>query len=222
VSGEPRSTRLSGSGAVALLLAAAAIVAAIVAARASFISSAASGSWQSAVRTEVKRAAAAVEDIRFLYQSEAGPAFAIAKSRLLEDELRKAAAAQQGPVHDALLREADVQAGVISALLPASELASGPAYALSSGGFDLGGRIADLRASAPDLVALDPDSIQAAGDRSAGEGVRLTGAAIPISIAVLFGALAQSFVTRRRDLLIAGWIALAIGAGWAITVELLA
>jgi hypothetical protein len=222
MSGEPRRKYLSGSGAVAFLLAASAVVAAVVAARASFISSAASGNWQSAVRTEVKRAAGAVEDIRFLYQSEAGPAFAIAQARILEDELRKAAATQTGAVHDALVREADVQAGIITSLLPASELASGSAYALPSGGFDLGRRLADLRATAPDFLALDPDSIQAAGDRSAGEGVRLTSAAIPISIAVLFGALAQPVVTRRRELLIAGWIALAIGIGWAITVELIA
>jgi len=221
MSGEPRHNFLSGSGAVALLLATAAIVAAIVAARASFISSDASGNWQSAVRTEVKRAAGAVEDIRFLYQSEAGPAFAIAQARLLEDELRTAAATQQGAIHDALLREADVQAGIITALLPASELAAGPAYALNSGGFDLGHRLADLRASVPDLVALDPDSIQAAGDRSADEGVRLTETTIPIGIAVLLGALAQAFAMRRRDLLIAAWITLTTGMLLAAAVELL-
>ena len=59
-----------GYGGVAVLLAIAAVVAAIIGARASMISSVANDSWQSALRTEVKRSAAAMNDVQTLYQSD--------------------------------------------------------------------------------------------------------------------------------------------------------
>ena len=53
-----------GYGGVAVLLAIAAVVAAIIGASASMISGSASDSWQSALRTEVKRSAAAMNDVQ--------------------------------------------------------------------------------------------------------------------------------------------------------------
>jgi hypothetical protein len=148
-----------GHAGVALLLATAAVVAAIIGARASMVSSAASESWQSALRTEVKRSAGAMEDVRYLYQTEMPVAIRILQARLVQGELQAAAATAAGPAKQALLLEADVQAGIISGLIPNSNLAGKAAYALPSGGYDLGMRLADLRAQNPALVTLDPDSL---------------------------------------------------------------
>src|SRR4249919_944209 len=96
----PRPER--GSHAVAALLALAAIVAAIVAARASFLTGDASGKWQLALRTEVKRSAAVLEDVRYLYQTETSIATAIVEARIRQRELRAEATGQPAAVLQAL------------------------------------------------------------------------------------------------------------------------
>src|SRR3954452_18646002 len=163
-----------GSRAVAALLATAAIVAAILAARASFLTGDASGKWQLALRTEVKRSAAVLEDVRYLYQTESSIATAIAEARIRRRELLAAATGQPAAVQQALRLEASVQGSRVDAFGPSSELASDPAYALPAGGLDLGKRLADLRARNPDLVALDPHIIEVAGNAAADRALRLT------------------------------------------------
>lgn len=215
------STERGHSG-VALLLATAAVVAAIIGARASFVSNAASDSWQSALRTEVKRSAAAMEDVRYLYQSELPVAIRILEAQLLQGELQAAAAIETGPAKQALQSEADVQAGIIAGLSSSSNLAGKPAYALPSGGFDLAKRLADLGAQYPALVALDPNSLETAGDGLAHEAEMLTLAMLPTSIGAFLGVLAQPFKRRRGLLLAAGSVAVAAGAVMALGVEVLA
>ena len=209
-----------GHRGVALLLGTAAILAAIVGARASALSSDAGDAWQSALRTEVKRSASAIEDIRYLYQSELPIAIRILQSRLLVAELQSAAAAG-GSTAQALTFEVGVQSGLLTAIEPSSDLAKGAPYALPSGGLDLGKRLADLRARAPDIVALDPDAAWATGDRLALHALHSTLAVIPVSIAALLGALAQPLIRRRRLLLALGSLALAAGAAVAVGAELL-
>ncbi len=136
-----------GHRGVALLLGTAAILAAIVGARASALSSDAGDAWQSALRTEVKRSASAIEDIRYLYQSELPIAIRILQSRLLVAELQSAAAAG-GSTAQALTFEVGVQSGLLTAIEPSSDLATGALYALPSGGLDLGKRLADLTGKA--------------------------------------------------------------------------
>ena len=207
---------------VAVLLGLAAILAAIVGVRATVLSGDASDTWQSALRTEVKRSAGALEDIRYLYQSEVPPVVTILGTRMQEAELRAAAATETGAVADTLTREADVQANVLTAISPAYELATHPAYALSGGGVNLGLRLSDVRNETPDLVALDPDTLQAAGDALGAKAAAMTLPLLPIGVAALFAALAQPFAGRRRLLLVAGTAVLTFGAIAAVAVEVLA
>ena len=208
-----------GSRAVAALLAAAAVIAAIIAARAAFLASDASGMWQTALRTEVKRSAGASEVARYLYQTELPTAVAIAEARIRQHELETAAAGATGTAQQALFIEASVAASRIEAFEPTSDLASDVAYALRSGGFDLGKRLADLRAAVPDLVALDPDGLESAGDALATQSQKLTVTGIAIAVCVLFGALAQPFRRWRRTFLVGGTVALVIGTSLALVVE---
>lgn len=211
-----------GHRGVAVLLGMAAILAAVTGVRATALSSDASDTWQSAVRTEVKRSAGALSDIRYLYQSEVPPVVTILATRLREAELRAAAAKETGPVADALTREADVAASVLAAVSPTYELGTHPAYALPGGGVNLGLRLADLRGQNPELVALDPDAIQAAGDTLGAKAAAMTLPLLPIGIGALFGVLAGPFAGRRRLLLALGAASLAFGTLAAVAVEVLA
>jgi len=211
-----------GHGGVATLLTAAAVVAAIIGFRAAVISGSASDSWQSALRTEVKRSAAAMEDVNSLYQTELPIAVRILQARAVQSELLAAAQQASGPTRAALVTEADVQGQLITALSSSSELATNSSYALDSGGLDLGKALADLRAQSPDLLALDPDGLESTGDELANKAQLTILALIPTSLAALFGVLAQPVRSRRRLLLGLGTVALAGGAVMAVAVEVLA
>ncbi|HEY5434241.1 MAG TPA: hypothetical protein VIK13_03340 [Candidatus Limnocylindrales bacterium] len=213
--------RDEGHRGVAILLGMAAILATIVGVRATALSSDASDTWQSALRTEVKRSAGALADIRYLYMTEVPPVVTILGDRMQEAELRAAAARETGAVAQTLTREADVKASVVSAISTSYELATHPAYALPGGGVNLGLRLSDLRNQDPDLVALDPDALQAAGDALGLKAEAMTLPLLPIGLAALFGALAQPFAGRRRLLLALGAGALALGALTAAAVEVL-
>ena len=167
---------------VALLAATAAVVIAILGVRASFLGSEASAAWQTAVRQEVKRAAATVEDIRYLYENEALPALQLVKVQLLEEEYQRAAdAAADGPVEDALEAEAGRYRQLLDLYRAGSLIASDPKYALEGGGYDLVARLIDLRNRNPELVTIDPERLEAAGDAASAKASQYLRAAIPVS-----------------------------------------
>jgi hypothetical protein len=205
---------------LALLLAGAAVVAAIIGARASIISGESSGLWQQAVRQEVKAAAAVVEDIRFVYVSEADQAYRVVNARVRAEEYRTAADRAAEPIRTLLLAEAVAQEQVAVALTSASEIAQDPRYARPDGGFDLVLRLADNRQRYPDLLATNPDEPQAAGDQLSRKAVLMTGATIPVAATFLFGALAQAFVRGRRLLRAAALLSLVAGVAAGLLVEL--
>ena len=216
-----RQRRQPGSGAVALVLAAAAVSAAIVGTFASMISNDAANSWQSALRTEIKRSAGALNDVSYLYLFELPEAARVVWAQLSADAMRAAAAGQGKDVAQALETEAAVQAQIIDLLSASTPLTETSAYLLPSGGLDLGRRLADIRVGGPEgpeLVALDPDGLVAAGDRLAGKASLLTLALIPISLAALLGILAQPLRRRRARLLFGGLAALAGGSLMALIV----
>jgi hypothetical protein len=217
----PPTGEAHGPGAVAILLTIAAVVAAAIGFRAATISSSASDSWQSALRTEVKRSAAVMEDVRYLYQSELPVAIRVVQARITESEMLAAAQAESGATKQALLMEASVEAQIASALAKSTELATNPDYALASGGLDLGRRLADLRNQQPALLALDPDALQATGDELAAKAATITVALIPTSVAAFLGVLAQPFRRRRILLLRLATVALAGGAIMAAAVEVM-
>jgi hypothetical protein len=207
---------------LALLLAVTAAFAAVIGARASLLAGEASGNWQQAVRQEVKAAAAAVEDIRFVYGDEAAQAFRVLEATVRAEEYRAAAEQATGATRDILLAEASAQDHVRGALLASAEVAQDARYERPDGTYDLGLRLRDLRNRFPDLVALRPDDPQAAGDRVARHAINATAVTIPLGLTFVFGALAQGFPGRRRPFLAAGVATLAAGAVAAAVVELIA
>ena len=96
--GRGASEREGGNIGVAVLLAIAAVVAAIIGTRASIVSSDASDAWQSALRTEEKRAAGAMNDIGQVYQVELPLAMRATQARLVSAE-RQAAASSACPTN---------------------------------------------------------------------------------------------------------------------------
>lgn len=211
-----------GNGWVAVLLAVAAVAAAVIGAGASLISSDANDAWQSALRTEVKRSAGAMNDVQTLYQSDMPTAIMILQAKILGEKLQAAQAGQTPAIVHALQVEAGVQSQLVTALSSSSQLANDSKYALPSGGYDLGKRLADIRSTSPDMVALDPDALQASGDKLAQKATLLTLALIPTGLCALLGVLAQPLRRYRPVLLGSGVVALAVGVVMAIGVEVLA
>ncbi len=203
-----------GHRGVALLLGAVALLAAVVGARSTSLANDATDLWQSSVRTEVKRSAGALEDVRYVYQVELPVAVVVMGGRLKADELGTAAAGASGDVAATLAMETEIEKGVVTAIEGSAPLVTDPAYALPGGGVDLGQRLADERAENPDLATLDPDALAAEGDHLAGKGSSMTIALLPLGFAALFGAMAQPFWRRRRLLL--GLATGAMGTGLAI------
>ena len=68
-------------------------------------------------------------------------------------------------------------------------------------------------------MAIDPDAIEAAGDAASAKASQYLRAAIPVSVTFLFAALANGFPRRRRPLLAAGVVTMAIGIAAAFAVE---
>ena len=214
--------RERGHSGVAILLALAAVAAAVIGARASMVSSDANDSWQSALRTEVKRSAAAINDVQSLYLNDLPVAVQVLRAKELAESMQAAQAGQTPAVQRALALEASVDGQLVDALTSSSDLAGGSAYALPAGGYDLGKRLADIRARSPDLVALNPDAIEATGDRLAQKALLLTFALIPTGLCALLGVLAQPLRRYRRQLLGSGIVALCAGVAMAVGVEVLA
>jgi len=215
----------SGNTAVAVLLTIAAVVAAVIGTRASMVSGDASGAWQSALRTEVKRSVGAINDVSLLYLTEYPQAMRVLPAEMIADALRAAEAGQTEAVAQALESEAARQLELADALSATTPLTDSTAYLLASGGFDLGKRLADIRASGaegPELLALDPDSLIGTGDQLADKATLLTYALIPTSLCALLGILARPVRRYRRALLGAGTAALYCGAVMALAVEVIA
>ena len=196
---------------MAVLLVAAAAVAAIIGTRAALTSGSASASWQSAVREEVKRAAATVENLNYVYTGQAPAAYRVALAGVLADEIAGLAAEASGPDRALLLSEAEAQRETSRAMAEALGVAVDEGFRKGDA-YDLPAFLADTEQQYPDLLALDPDAKQRAGDDLSLRSVGLVATTIPASIAFLFGALAQGFERRRRALVLIGfaWLAAAV------------
>lgn len=213
--------RLGGRG-LALLLAVAALLAGAIGARTSLLASSASGLWQQAVRQEVKAAAAAVEDIRFVYGDEASQAFRAVEAAVRAEEYRAAAEGQTGLTQSVLLAEAAAQDQLRELIVGSSDVAKDPTYARDDGSYDLGLRLRDVRNRNPDLLAVRPDDPQAAGDRLARQAISETAVGIPIALTFLFGSLAQGFRRVRRPFLALGTVTLLAAILATVVIEMTA
>ena len=202
----------------AILLTAAAVAVAIVGGRASLRSADATYLWHDAVRQEVKRAAAYVEDIRFVYSSETPVALKVTEARLRQEELAKAIPTAPPTVRSLLEVEQRAQSEVAKSLAENVDLLSDPSYRTPDG-FDVARRLADARAKNPDLVALNPDIAESGGDDASDHAIRLVAVTPLIAAAFLCGSLAQGVPRRRRGWLSVGTVFLLVGVAAAVAVE---
>jgi hypothetical protein len=203
---------------LAILLALAATVAAVLGARAAVVSSAASDVWQTAVREEVKRSAALVEDVRYVYADEAAVALRAAAAAVEADELRRSAASLGEAEKSVAESEASVRQTSADTLAGAFDLTKDPRYRAGDG-YDVAARLADVRNEHPELVALDPDATMATGSEDSRHGWRLVAATILAAVAFLCGSLAQAFPRYRLPLTVAGFALIALAAAAAVLVE---
>jgi len=208
-----------GLRAVAILLASTAMLAALLAARAAFLSDAAADEWQTSLRTELKRSAAVLVDIRQVYGPEGDAGVMIVAEEMVAEELRAAVASAEPRIAESLAVHAQVHELTAENMSPGADIVA-DAYRLPDGSLDLDQRLADLRGEAPDLVALDPDAPAAAGDRSMAQARATIIASLPLGLAFLAGALAMPLGRRRRILLAAGWAAVAFSALAVIAMEM--
>jgi hypothetical protein len=204
--------------AVAILIALAAIVGVALGARATLLSSDASDTWKSAVRTEIKRAAGNVEDAHYLYVTEAPLAMQVVTARVRARELARSAETAQGVVRSVLLAEADTQRTLAEQIAKSAPPVD--QYATPKGGFDVAKRLAYQRNRYPDLVALDPDELQRDGDDLSRHSILDVLATVPAGVAFMLGAIAEAFHRRRRLLVLAGALFVVGAIVFGIVVEL--
>jgi hypothetical protein len=198
-------------GGVSLLLAVAAALAAAIGGWSSIVQDAGSDTWHRAIREQVKQTAGAVEDIRFVYNEEATQALQVAEARILEEELRTEAETVDGLAQRLLLVEAEAQRELADSLSSASEIAADPRYLQPDGSYDVMQRLADNRAQIPELLELRPDATEDEGSRLNVRSTLLTLSTVPVAVAFLCGALVFGFPRRRRTLVNAGWVFVALG-----------
>jgi hypothetical protein len=217
----PPDRRSSGFG-VALLLAAAAVVAAIVTARASFLGSEATDHWQRSVREEERRGALLIQGVRFTYGEEGDVSFMIATSEARAAALEEAAASAPPDVAERLTAEAQVHSQVADAMRESVVFGTDPRFTLPSGGYGLAASLASDRAEEGADVMADPLATVRAGDEASRHAIRILAVAIVVGLAFMAGSLAQALPSRRRLLLIAGWVVLGVASALALAVELTA
>lgn len=205
---------------IAVTLAAAAVLAAALGARSALLYDRSDAKLGSAVRTAIKRGVATVEDVRFVYSDEAPNAFRYARAQVSADALQQAAAKEKGVARESILFEADAQARIAKALLPASDIAKTSRYRTSGGAYDVGRRLGDVRNKAPDLVALDPGPLERKGESLAWHGNLDAATTLAAAVAFFLAALAQAFGGRLRLPLLGGaWGLILAGIAAAATFE---
>lgn len=205
---------------VTLLLVGAAVFGAIIGIRAALVDNNGGDALDRSVREDVKRGAAVVESIRFVYSEEAPAAVQVAEARIRARDLRAAAKGKQGPVADYLRSEAAAQDQLVKTLEPTHPITSNPKYRKPDSSYDVPLRLADERGERPDLVRVDPDATEQQGLDNAQTATLLRATTIPLAVAFMFGALTEGFPSRRRPFLIVGYAFLVLGVLLAIVVEL--
>jgi len=206
---------------VAILLAAAAVVAAGLGGRAALLSDRGSDTYTASIRQHAKQAAATVENIRYVYDDEAGLVLRATAAEVRADELREEARGARGLVRTALVEEARAQEQVAE-LISGASLAATAEYRLDDGGYDLAARLADVAGENPDLLAVDPDAPEEEAFELTGHAALAISATVPVSLAFMFGALSQAFRSRRRLFLYAGSAFLVAGLILGLVLEVVA
>jgi hypothetical protein len=204
-----------------VLVAVTAVVGVVIGFHASNVHGSAGGDATSAVRGDVKRGAAIVDDAERLYAEDAAIAFQMAEAQI-RSEVDEAHAVKADPALTEDLRsDARIQVGLANALVHTSSWVTDPKAAPDIDGAALLQRLAAIRAVHPDLTNIDVAALKASAEDGRRESTLLIGTLIPLAVAVLFASLAEVYEARRRLLVTVGWIATAAGALLAILIEVL-
>ncbi|ANS67915.1 hypothetical protein SLINC_5691 [Streptomyces lincolnensis] len=153
----------------------------------------ASGTYQEAVRQDVRRQGAVLEDIRFVYGDEAPLAFEVAVAQARADAL--------GPLRgDGRLAASEYRLAAQTAFglrtaEGASPVLATDRYRHQRLGYDLPRRLSDVQRRSPELYALDPDATLRSGDRRVTWGLIAAGGA---GATVLVAVLAAVVLRPRR------------------------
>ena len=203
----------------ALLLGLAALLTAALFGRAALLSGDASDQWQQALRQELKRSAAVVEDVRYVYGDEAPLAYDGATLEILAQEYRSAAKDVSPAARSLLLVEARTNEELLKVVTGGSEILKDERYRLEGGGYDLGKRLADVRQENADLITINPDDPQALGDALSEQATNTISLGALAPVAFLLGSLGQVFRRRRSLLLWTGWVVLGMTLVAAVAIE---
>lgn len=210
---------------IAILLAAAAVTTALVGARTANLAGSAGGEWESAVRVEVKRAAARTTAEIFVYGSTVLDVTSYQESLIRSQEY---AAAFDSLDELVALTTPEFEALSILAQLHGEEarsleevVARDERYFVGGelgGGFDLQRKLADQRGE--DLSAIEmPAAIRAEGDDLSKRGVAEALVGVLAAVAFLLGSVANALGRGRLLAWWAGAAVLAVAVGAAVVLE---
>jgi hypothetical protein len=149
----------------------------------------ASGAYQDAVRQEIKRQTAVVEDARFVYGEEGPPAFTVAVAETRAERLRPLRNDGR-PAASEYAVAAQTAFQLHRAARPDSLL--GNSTYRQDLGYDLPRRLADIQTGSPDLYGLDPGATLQRGDSWSVAG-RVS---VAVGAAVVLAALCAANVLR--------------------------
>lgn len=166
---------------------------------AALLSSHAAGEWSSALREEIKRSAATLETLEYVYGDEAPQAFQIAIAETRARQLRRHAVTPS--TGGALaVAEATTETQVAGHLRQAHRatggLVDGDRYQLADGGFDVARRVGDVQRAGGEPISLDPDRTQARGDRARHAATVISALVFPLILGYLMVAVRNQ---RRRQ-----------------------
>ena len=118
------------------------------------------------------------------------------------------------------MAEAQVHTQAADAMQASMTMGNDPRFVLPSGAYDLQASLANDRREGGEDDPDDPLASVAAADQASAKTIRILAVSIVVGVVFLLGSLAQAVRSRRRALLIAGWVTLGISVALAIALEL--
>lgn len=156
----------------------------------------AGGLWQNSVREDVRRSAALQEDVRYVYADEAALGFRVAAAEARADGLRELQ--DTGRLAASEYTIATQTAFAFGQAAPPDSLIDSVNYVRGDLGYDVAGRLADIRARHPELRDLNPDATQARAHRHAAHGAIAVGTGIVAAVIAALAACTHVPAPRRR------------------------
>jgi hypothetical protein len=203
---------------IALLLAAAAVTTALIGARTAYLAGSAGGKWETGVRTQVKRDAAATQAELLVFGNSVPGVARYQEARIRAQEYLLQHIRQLGELtpaeSEALLVLAQIESQREKAM--SSVVAEERRY-LDGDNYDLDRRLADQRER--DLQGFDDvTEVREEGNDLSTRAVAEALAGLPAAFAILLGSLARVLRRGRRAALWGG--GLAVASSWVAAIAL--